>query len=198
MAVNRRLSLFVLADPDLIDNHGLANRDNARFALSLIRKLRRGNGPVRFDITLNGFARQPSLLRALFVPPFLGATIAALIAALLMAVHAWARFGATTASAPVFARGRKALAANSADLVRMMHREGAMAPRYLMSARALALEGLGRPHPGQADMLLSALEQKGGPRYGELMQEALAARGGGDLLALARKAYAWRRRITGG
>lgn len=191
--------LFILSEPDLLNNHALSDQRNANDALTLIRDLRAGNGPVAFDVTLTGLGKEPSLLRAAFAPPFLGATICALITALLMGLHTAIRFGAALVPPRIFARGKKALADNSAQLVRMMGREGAMAPRYVLAARTLVLERLGarRFAPQQQQALLDSLT-RGGETYDQLAAQAATAKSGGDLLAVARKAFDWRRRISGG
>lgn len=188
---------YVMSDPDVMNNRGLSDPSNARAAIAIIAALRQGHGPVAMDVTLNGLGKAPSLLRAAFGPPFLGATICALVAALLMGLHTAIRFGAPLVPPRIFARGKKALADNSAELVRMMGREGAMAPRYVAAARSLVLERLGarRAAPQQQQALLDAL---GGETYDQLAAEAAIARSGGDLLLVARKTFDWRRRISGG
>ena len=151
-------------------------------------------------MTLDGFGRTQSLLRAFFLPPFLGATITALLAALLMGLHAAIRFGAPLRDTPLFARGKKALADNSAALVRLMGRESRMAPRYVASARGLVLERLGaRRMSAQAqDELLAVLERGAPASFADLMRQAEQARDGADLAVVANKTWIWRRRISGG
>ena len=63
--------------------------------------------------------------------------------------------------ARVFARGKKMLAANTADLLRMMGREGAMAARYVQSARDMALARLGvrRASAPEQEELLAIIER---------------------------------------
>jgi len=192
--------VYILSEPDLMNNHGLSDQTTARAALAIIAGLRRGNGPVRFDVTLNGFGRDPSLLHAIFQTPLLGATICALLAALLIGLHAASRFGAPIDPGRVFARGKKVLAANTADLLRMMGREGALAPRYVQSARDMALARLGarRASAPEQDELLAIIERGNGVAvtYGELARDAGNARTGADLQRIAAKAYAWRKGIT--
>lgn len=194
--------VYILSDPDLMNDHGLSDRSTARAALMIVAQLRRGNGPVRFDVTLNGFGRDPSLLRAVFQTPLLGATICSLLAALLIGWHAASRFGAPIEPGRVFARGKTMLAANTADLLRMMGREGAMTARYVQSARDLALARLGarRASAPEQDELLAIIERGNGLgiTYAELAQEAARAHTGADLQRIAAKAYAWRKGITRG
>jgi hypothetical protein len=191
--------IYILSEPDLMNNQGLSDPVTAQTALTIIRALRRGNGPVRMDVTLNGMTRAPSLFKSMFEPPFRGATICAFLAALLMALHALARFGAPLRQHRMLARGKRALASNTAELVRIMGREAAMAPRYVQAMRNLALARLGARGGAEQDRLLSAMEAAGNNeiRHGQLAADASQAKSSGDLLAIAVRAYAWKGRITG-
>jgi len=194
--------VYILSEPDLMNNHGLADADTARAAVAIVASLRRGDGPVRFDVTLNGMGRDPSLLHAAFEPPLLGATACALLAALLIGLHAASRFGAPLRAGRVFARGKTILAVNTAELLRIMGREGAMAQRYVHAARDLALIRLGarRFSAPEQDELLAILERNNGLgiQFAELAREAVDVQGGNALLRVAQRAYAWRREITRG
>jgi hypothetical protein len=193
--------VYVLSEPDLLNNHGLGNESAARSAAAIIAALRQGKGPVMLDVTLNGLGRTNSPLKMLFEPPFRGATISAVLAALMMMFHALARFGAPQDGGQTTPRGKRALVNNSAALVRMMGREAGMAPRYVQAARDLVLARLGgrRRSLDEQNALLAAMEKRAGSptRYDDLAAEAVTAKNNGDLLRIAIKTYAWRRRITG-
>jgi hypothetical protein len=202
MATHAGQPVYILSEPDLMNDHGLSDRTNARAALMTIGQLRRGNGPVRFDVTLNGLGRDPGLLRAMFQTPLVGATICSLLAAILIGWHAASRFGAPVEPGSVFTRGKKILAANTADLLRMMGREGAMAVRLVQSERDMALARLGArlASAPEQDELLAIIERGNGlgVSYAELARDAEGARTGADLQRIAAKAYAWRKGITRG
>ena len=185
-----------------MNNHGLRDEATARAALAIIETLRDGNGPVVFDVTVNGFRRSPSLLRDALEPPFLGATIAALLAALLMGVHAFSRFGTPPAPPRHFALGKQALADNTAALVRNMGREAGMARRYAQATRAIVLEALGirrELSAEQADALLAKIEKAAhtDAAFATLALDAEFAHNGSDLIRTARKLYEWRQGMTG-
>ncbi|MBA2587153.1 MAG: hypothetical protein H0U98_00850 [Alphaproteobacteria bacterium] len=192
--------IYILSDPDLMNNQGLSDPVTAQTALTIIRALRRGNGPVRMDVMLNGMTRSPSLLKALFEPPFRGATICASLAAILMALHALSRFGAPLRESRPLMRGKQALASNTAELVRMMGRQAAMAPRYVQAMRNLALARLGARSRSAAEQeqLLDAMEKAShsDTQYGWLANAATQAKTGGDLIAIAARAWTWKGRIT--
>jgi hypothetical protein len=89
----KRPSVVVLADADLIANHGLWRGDNAVLALSLVTQLRAGNGPV---VALEPMAETPparSIWRLAVSPPFVLITLAAAIATGIALWCAAMRFG---------------------------------------------------------------------------------------------------------
>ena len=49
---------------------------------AVLENLRLEHGPIIFDVTLNGFVRGRNLLKTAFEPPFLSATLCAVLAAL--------------------------------------------------------------------------------------------------------------------
>src|SRR5439155_9784136 len=90
---------------------------------AIVGALKAGDGPVMFDATLNGFARERSILRLLFDPPFLAVTLCLFAAAALAGFQAFVRFGPMRRSGRVFALGKEALADSSAALIRLAARE---------------------------------------------------------------------------
>ena len=107
LAQIRGTQTFILADPDLLNNAGLGNAATARAGLDLIKLLRVSNAPVVLDVTLNGFGRSRNVLKTVFSPPFLGATLCALLAAALLAYHAMNRFGAPLKPDRIYAFGKQ-------------------------------------------------------------------------------------------
>jgi len=192
--------ISVLADPDLMNTHGLKDEATAALALTTIGKLRAGNGPVSFDVTLNGFRKSPDILRSMFAPPFLGATLCAIVAAFLIGFHAFSRFGAATRTVPGFALGKATLVDNTAQLIRIMGREPRMAERYAAATRNLVLRALGlqrRVEQKQIDAVLAALERReGDAKFSDISAEAAGVRHSSDLMRVASKLFRWRERIV--
>ncbi len=191
---------YVLSDPDLMNTHGLKDIATARAAAVIVRSLRRGQGPVIFDLTLSGYRRSPNLLRLVFEPPLLGATLCALFAALLMGIHAATRFGAPLASGRVFALGKQALADNSAALIAMTRREHRIAPRYAAAIRRRVARIVGAPADARDDDLNATLDEMRRPSesaqpLAELMAEASRAADESDAVRVARKLHRWRREM---
>jgi hypothetical protein len=208
---------YILADPDLINTMGLKDIRTARAGVGLLRILRddaiasgasfrRSQGrTIAFDVTLNGFARSPSVLKLGFEPPFVGATLCLVAAALLMGLHAAARFRAVRRGERALALGKDALIDNSAGLIRMVRREPAMAPRYAELQRAAALRALGGLRSGGARLEGQALTDfldRQGERFGAadrvstLDEETRAVRSVGDLMKVVAKWYQWRLEMT--
>ena len=193
--------VFFLSDPDFLANHGVADIATARFANELLRDLRDGNGPIAFDVSLNGFGAPPSLLKLAFSPPFLGATLCLAAVALLIGLHAAARFGAPRAAGRTLAFGKRALADNSAALIRIARREPRMAGRYLDLTRSAVVRalGAGRVPPDELDAFLDRLAEKSGVAYrlAVLVPETRAVKTRADLTRVAQSLYQWKMEMTG-
>ena len=193
-------NVFVLAEPDLMNTHGLKELATARAAAAIIESLRDTDGPVIFDLTLNGYRRSPNLLRLLFEPPLLAATLCALLAALLMGIHAAVRFGAPVAAARAFAQGKQALADNSAALIAMTRRSHRIAPRYAAAIRRRVARAVGAPADARDDVLNECLEKQRplnapGQKLADIVAEAGKAENEADALRVARKLHRWRREM---
>ena len=192
---------YVLSDPDLMNTYGLRDLATARVAATIIQAIRVGDGPVVFDLTLSGYRRSPNLLRLAFEPPLLGATLCALLAALLMGVHAAVRFGAPLAGERALALGKKALADNSAALIAMTGREHRIVPRYASAIRRRVARSVGVPQDVRDENLNELLERLRRRNdtvrsLAELMAEADKAEDAGDALRIARKLHRWKREMT--
>ena len=190
--------VYILSDPDLMNTHGLRDLETARAAAAIIRDMRLGDGPVIFDLTLSGYRRSPNPLRLAFEPPLLGATLCALLAALLMGVHAAVRFGAPLEGGRSLALGKQALADNSAALIAMVGREHRIAPRYASAIRRRVARIVGVPSDTRDEALNELLDRlrrrnDAAQPLASLLREAKNAEDANDALRVARKLYRWRR-----
>lgn len=191
---------YVLADPDLFNTQGLRSPGTAQTAIAILDILRANQGPVIFDVTLQGYRRGHSLLRLAFEPPFAGATFCALMTALLMGLYAVARFGPPLAGQRALALGKQALVDNSAGLIRMAGRQHRMAERYALLCRAAVAKAVGAPRDlGDTELnaLLDRLSALAGlTAFTPLLDEARRAGNPGDLMTVARKLHDWKREMT--
>ena len=200
LAVSRKGGVAVLSDPDVLDTQGVADLATAHAAVEIVDRLRSG-GVAAFDVTLNGYGRGRSLLKLAFAPPLLGATLCMVVAALMMGLHAAIRFGPPERPPPVLALGKRALADNSAALVRMARREPRMAPAYAALTREAAAKAVGAPRDldaGQLDALLDRLGAANGAadRFSALAAEAGAAKTNAELMSVAERLHHWRGEMT--
>ena len=159
--------LVIVAEPDLLDNYGLADRDRAMLALKLIDSAMAGKRlAVSFDLTLNGFTRSANLLTLAFTPPFLAATLCLLIAALAVGWRAFLRFGPPRTAGRAIAFGKRALIANAAGLIRRTRRLHLVAAPYADHARERLAKALALPRLADSQATEAAIDR------------ALAARAG--------------------
>ena len=194
--------IYILSDPDMINTFGLAERENARFAMQMINMIRYdADEPIIFDATLHGFTRSENLLQMMFDIPFLGVTLVALAAALLLGWAASIRFGPPTRETRAIALGKQALADNSAGLVSMARRETRMAPGYLSLIRRRLARQIGAPR-NLTEAQLSELFDRLGPEdvSGKTFSQIEAGLRGPaasreDLMHKARDLWRWRRDI---
>ena len=113
LVVGDQRGLFVVADPDLFDNQGIGDADNAKLLAAIV-------GPGRtavFDEAIHGFRLRFNLLSEMTRFPLVIATLHAL---LLLGVVLWAgmgRFGKPQPVAAARAAGSEALVANTAELL---------------------------------------------------------------------------------
>lgn len=187
--------IWVLADPDLLNNHGLSNLDTARAGVTILETARAGERPILFDVTLNGYERGRGIGRLMLEPPWLAATLIGVMAGVLMGLHALARFGQPLRRERPFALGARALVDNSADLVRMAKREHELAPAYAALIQSLVVRA-GGGHASEEHWLEHLAERRGAASPGALNAEAETAKTRDDLLSIARKLYDWRGEMT--
>ena len=192
-------SLVVLADPDLLNTQGLKSLDKARAGLAILKALR-GDDGVAFDVSLNGFKRSRSVLRLMFEPPLVGATLCLLAMALLMGLHATARFGPTLKPGRAFALGKRALIDNSADLIRAARKEHELTGAYanLIQTHVAKMVGDREIDPAQRVTRLSRLEagRQTSAKLIDLTLAAAKAAGRGESLSVAAKLFQWKSEMT--
>ncbi len=136
--------VVVVAEPDLMNNYGLADQRRAEVAHAIIdATLEDYELEVIFDLTQAGLARSENLLTLAFEPPFLAATLCLILAALVIAWRAFRRFGPPVAEAPALAMGKRQLARNGGGLVARARRLHLLGPPYAVLVAARLAEALG-------------------------------------------------------
>lgn len=122
--------VILVFEPDLLDNYGMARRENGQLAVALADALVDRGDPIMFDLTLNGLGRSANLLTLAFTPPFLAATLCLVLAAIVVGWRAFRPFGPPLAEARRIAFGKRQLVANSAGFIRRTGRLHLLGPPY--------------------------------------------------------------------
>lgn len=143
--------LVVVAEPDLMNNYGLADETRARLAVGLIEAtMGEDDLPIVFDLTVPGLGSSENLLTLAFRPPFVAATLCLILAALLIAWRGLARFGPARAEQPALAQGKLQLARNGAALIERARRWHLLGSPYAELVTARTARILGLRETGQA------------------------------------------------
>jgi hypothetical protein len=185
--------LYLLAEPDLLSNRGMADLRQAAAALAMLDFLNStGAGSVTFDVTLNGLGQTRSPLRLMFDPPFLAVTLALLAALLLAGLQALSRFGPPRRPERAIAFGKAALIDNAAALVRQARREAGLGGRYAEMIREKAVTVFAVPARLRDDAVTNYLDKLDGrPSFSALVSAAERARGREELLEAAQALHRW-------
>jgi hypothetical protein len=186
--------LYVLADPDLLANMGLADAANAASAVAVLDQLKEDGDPLAFDVTLDGLGRPPSPLRLAFDPPFLAMTLTLFVAMLLAGWQAFARFGPTARRDRAIAFGKTALVDNSAALISKARRQARLGGRYVEVIRERAITAFGVPSRLHGPAIDSYLDKLSGRRrFTELAQAVEDANDKTSLIAAAQALHDWQK-----
>lgn len=200
----REHPLYVVADPDLLNTHGLARGDNAVYAHRLLVDHLR---PTSFVIAeeIHGYAVTPSVWRALLRPPLVLLTLHLAGLALLVLWAGTGRFGRPLPLPPRVAPGKRTLIDNTAALLGLGGHYNQRVGQYLewtvrRTARRFSLaagEGLRR----QVTRLARLGERRGVTVDLERTARSIVALGGNEpqrALALAHDLYRWRKEMEDG
>lgn len=190
--------MYVLAEPDLLNNYGIRELPKAAAALSMLDFLNSTEaGGVLFDVTLNGLGGTRSPLRLAFDPPFLAVTLAILVALALAGLQAVVRFGVPARPQRAIAFGKAALVDNTASLVRKAGREARLGERYADIIRERAAALLRIPPRVRGEELEQRLERApASGSYSKLANAAAAADDREQMLAAAKALHQWKQEIA--
>lgn len=185
--------LYILSDPDLLDNRGMRDPRNAASALALLDYMNSNEAEgIAFDVTLNGIAQGASPLKLLFEPPFLATTLTIAAAVLLAALGTLARFGSPRPRARAIAFGKTALVDNTAALVARAGAERRLGSRYVEVIREAAARLFAVPARMRGAALDAYLDRLG--KHGRFTGLAAAVAEADDkdtLVSAARALHDW-------
>lgn len=186
---------YVLSDPDLLNNAAMKQLQNAEAASTLLARLDPVySGYVVFDASLHYGPGDRNLVKLLFTPPFLAATIAMIAAAILAGIATAVRFGPVLRERRAVALGKAALVDNIAALTRLSGRTLSAGARYADAARESIARAANVPRGLDEASLLDRLDRLGERpgRYSEIDRRLRTARTEAELVAAARQLHAWK------
>jgi len=187
--------IYVLADPDVMNNHGLREPANAAFIIGLVDRLR-GEGPVIIDEVIHGYQQPPSLLRTLFRFPLVLATLQVLILAVFAVWAAIVRFGPLKRSPPPLAPGKDYLIRNTAALLHYGGHHAEALRRYLQQNVVAVRQALHAPtlHSTASTQWLERVRLLRGGEISllDLERESYTADSPERCLQVAERVYRWR------
>jgi hypothetical protein len=198
-------TVYVLSDPDILNNQGLGKGRNAQLAAAMLEHIR-GGGTVVIDATVNGFTRSPSQWRSLFELPLLPVTLLGLCACGLLFWTAGTRFGAPVPLPPRLAPGKRGLIDNTAQLLDFGDHFGVLLERYRASAIRQVATALHAPAGLDPQDLGRWLDRVAGARtiditHAELVSDRASAGktvDGRDMLPSARRIHRWKTEMLRG
>ena len=207
--LSRNRKIWVLSDPDVIANHGLAEPGNAALAVAIINGLRSSSGSVVFDETLHGFISEPaSPILLLFRFPFVLVTLQAVVAMELLLWATLKRFGAPQPAPPAINAGRLGLLQNIAKLVEFTGHQEVMIRRYVLETVRDVARQLHAPRGLSTPALVAWLQRVGSARGTDIDCREVIGQAEGlmdgrrrnpaSLVRLARDIHRWRGEIVDG
>ena len=197
LAEVRDKHIYILADPDLLNNLGIAERQNAFASVALVAALDPDNpGTVVFDTMLPYGAGGRNLAQLMFEPPFLGVTLALFAAALLAGIATWARFGPPRREPRAVAFGKRALIENIVGLARRAGRVREGGDAYADTIRDWAARRLALPRTLQGEALDAHLDAlRTDTPYAASIDRVRNAKTEAELLHAAQKLDDWRKEV---
>lgn len=124
--------IWILSDPDIIENHGLTKGKNAAFAIALLNTMRDPGGSVVFDETIHGMVNVvENPLRKLLQFPYLIVLLLSLAGAALLLWASISRFGQPRLAPPAFDFGKRRLIATTSSLLDRAGHQAFVMRRYV-------------------------------------------------------------------
>jgi len=139
--------VYLISDPDLLNNQILADPKKVVAALEIISALApaKARPSVVFNLTFNNLSVDRDLLHALSRPPYLGVSLSLILLGLGLTWAAFSRFGPPlpVAAGPALGRGVKVLADNAARIMAIAVKETKLGPAYAQLVRDEVLKARG-------------------------------------------------------
>lgn len=203
--VQPKVPVYLVSDPDLLNNQILSDPRKVVAALTLLDSLApadKKRPSVVFNLTFNNLAFDHDLFHALSRPPYLGVSLSLILLGLGLVWAAFSRFGPPqlAQAGPALGRGVRVLADNAARLMAIAVKEAKLGPAYAQMVRDEVLKDRGHRlmDPNQSP---DELADRIGQIYGASeTYTALKAKGANiltvhQLIDYARSLHTWKTEI---
>jgi hypothetical protein len=195
-----KTTVYILSDPDLLNNHGLIKGNNAALAVRMI-DMARNKGAISFDGSVQKVVGALSLWRQLFLPPLLGMLLLAVASVALLIWHSAQRLLPPRKLDFGLASGKMGLVENSAALFDPLEHRRFLKQRYLDSAIADIAAAMPSIARAQGRARIQALELLGTNRKASdsvVDLQNLVDIEGVSAAVAGRRIYAWKQEILRG
>ncbi|UTW56330.1 DUF4350 domain-containing protein [Kordiimonas sp. SCSIO 12610] len=200
--------IWILSDPDLLQNHGLGDGWNLDFTLQMVSDVTASADTIVIDEIIHGFTMDPSLARAMFSQPFIYATIASLLAVLVFMFATTRRFGAALRQEKSIRDSKAIFLNNTARIFRLAEREREALIKLIDDGGLQVAETLRAPdNIGQAS-LIDWLDARSHARGCSLSYSTIRIRAQnvpvddpdqrGRIVIIAQQFHEWRHTILSG
>lgn len=194
--------VWVISDPDILNNQGLDRADNAVLVYQLLTRELAATGVV-FDETIHGFNRAPGLLSELRSFPLVLAVLQGLLLAGIVLWAGMGRFGKPLPPGTGLAPGKEVLIDNTARLLAGGgHAADSLTRYFRQTTRAVAAAHFLPPDLPDAETLLRLQQITNSRRLGmdlatlERQIHQLPDGAGERAVKLARALHTWRLEMT--
>ena len=198
--------IYLIADPDLLNNHGLPDGDNAPLVYDFLTH-RLGAKGVIFDETIHGFRRTPGILAEAFRFPLVLAVLQSLVLAGVLLWSGMRRFGKPVPPRAELGNGREVLIASTARLLTHGGHGAETLSRYFHQTLRSVASGLGLPSDMPDSAVLEKLQRISDERRLGMnlhtLQEQVNHPPAGEVatdwaLSIAQDLHRWRQEMTDG
>ena len=206
--------VYLVSDPDLLNNQILADPKKVVAALAIIEGLApqsqtktqtpgaKARPSVVFNLTFNNLSVDRDLLHALSRPPWLGVSLSLVLLGLGLTWAAFSRFGPPlpVAAGPALGRGVRVLADNAARIMAIAVKESKLGPAYAQLVRDEVLKARGH-RLSNSQQSPDELADRIGRLYGatDTYTDLKAGAAGlftvHQLIDYARRLHAWKEQI---
>jgi hypothetical protein len=196
--------IYVISDPDLLNNAGLGKGDNAAIIHDFLVSHLKANRIV-IDETVHGYVRAKSIWSELLDFPL---NLVTLHFTFLMALVLWAtvgRFGKPQTPPPRVPPGKEALIQNTADLLSLAGHPGHSLRRYFRLQVEEAARACGLPPGGDTEDRIKKLDSlsrvRGAAKGATQLRTSVHALADstpdrGRILAVARTIHRWKDEVS--